>query len=305
MKKSLKVLIIVLCLIIVGLIAFIVWDKVINKKLNVSESLEIYKGYWYTDKESGNSTTEYTELNIKDINGNVITFDYDLAMICADKDITAEINDGKGEFKTNESQGTIKLSDNKVELKVKNIKYNDTDFETVFSYKSSDKRKTNIANSNNEQSEMTREEALELGEKMYKEVEGYYEKMSKIRNDIETDFTESEAALGVVAKIEDNTFMENVKKLLIKDAFNNFMEYYDIEDRNGEYYTFICGSGDNPLYISTNDLTIKNMDNYTITYIATSVYDNLDYTGTETKDYEFVLTKIDGEWKVENFTIPY
>ncbi len=146
----------------------------------------------------------------------MITFDYTLAMICADKDITVEINDGKGEFKTNESQGTIKLSDNKVELKVKNINYNDTDFETVFSYKSSDKRKTNIANSNNKQSEMTREEALELGEKMYKEVEGYYEKMSKILTDLESEFEGTGVSM---AKIEDNTFMENVKKLLLKEKY--------------------------------------------------------------------------------------
>lgn len=144
MKKSVKILIVVLCLIIVGLTGFIVWDKVINKKLNVSEDLEIYKGYWYTDKENGESTTEYTELNIKNINGNVITFDYTLAMICADKDITTEIKNGKGEFKTNESQGSIKLSDNKVELKVKNINYNDTEFEKVFNYKSSDNRNKNI-----------------------------------------------------------------------------------------------------------------------------------------------------------------
>lgn len=146
MKKSVKILIIVLCLIIVGLAVFIVWDKVINRKLNVSENLEMYKGYWYTDKETGESTTEYTELNIKNINGNVITFDYTLAIICADKDITTEIKDGKGEFKTNESQGSIKLSDNKVELKVKNINYDDTDFEKVFSYKSSGSRNKNIVN---------------------------------------------------------------------------------------------------------------------------------------------------------------
>lgn len=64
--------------------------------------------------------------------------------------------------------------------------------------------------------------------------------------------------------------------------------------------------GSNPLYINTKDLTIKNIDSNKITYIATSVYEAVNNPDeTETKDYEFVLTKIDGEWKVENFTEPY
>lgn len=38
MKKSVKVLIVILCLIIVGLVGFIVWDKVINKKENTDNT---------------------------------------------------------------------------------------------------------------------------------------------------------------------------------------------------------------------------------------------------------------------------
>lgn len=424
MKKSVKILIVVLCLIIVGLAGFIICDKVINKASNLisknSRDYEDYKGYWYTDKENGETSTEYTELNIKDINNSVITFDYTIAMLCADKDITVDLQDGKGDFETKESTGTIILEDNKVELRVINTHYNNSEIKKVFNYKSSDSRnksisdsrnnqekivgewkikriidldsgtdmgysqhfgnslaekyhfefyndgtyimllgdtddkgtyevvgnkvnmysesgiqknleitedednnlilieneteinvrvyysiikETNTQNSSSEQENLSRDEALVLGKKMYKKVEEYYEKMSEIHTEI------TNKAIGgseTMAKIEDNTFMENVKKVLIKDAFNDFMDYYCIEEKNDGYYTGTGGMGSNPLYINTKDLTIKNIDSNKITYIATSVYEAVNNPDeTETKDYEFVLTKIYGEWKVENFTEPY
>lgn len=151
MKKSVKISIAVLCLIIVGLVGFIVWDKIIKKDSNVSNkfennNLENCKGYWYTENQSDELVTEYTELHIKDINNNTVTFDYNIAMVCSDNDIKAEIKDGKGEFKTSESQGIIVIEENKVELKVKNIHYGDTEFQKVFSYKASDSRNQNKVN---------------------------------------------------------------------------------------------------------------------------------------------------------------
>ena len=283
---------------------------------NDADNYNKYIGTWVDENNS-------SELNVLTIGNNQLAFSWTIYRIAGIDNVVVPMENNKAVFyyqgyddknynsKQDEGEyyyrrATIQLNTESININIENITSSEYDITKARDFDGSvyvdEGTYTYNINKNNEQSEITREDALELGEKMYKEVEGYYKKMSEIHPN---NFVQTTETAETMAKIEDNTFMENVKKLLIKDAFNNFMEYYHIEDRNGEYYASTGGMGNNPLYISTNDLTIKNMDNYTITYIATSVYDDIDYTGTETKDYEFVLTKIDGEWKVENFTLPY
>lgn len=161
-------------------------------------------------------------------------------------------------------------------------------------------------NSNIEPNKMSTEDALNLGEKMYKEAENCYIKMSDIHSKLSN---QNIGTTEKMEKVEDRTTMENIKKVLVKNAYNDLLEYYHAEEKNGEYYISTGGRGDNPLYQETKALTVKNVESDKIVYIATSVYEvvrnNTATNETETKDYEFVISKIDGEWKVEEFTLPY
>lgn len=65
MKKSVKILIIVLCLIIVGLVTFIVVDKVINKKV---ETTTLKENQSSTNNESDNkSNADASETNFQSL----------------------------------------------------------------------------------------------------------------------------------------------------------------------------------------------------------------------------------------------
>lgn len=114
-----------------------------EEKSSESTNLENYKGYWYVEKESTESTVGfgYDELEIKEINNNnTITFDYSIAELCGDKDIEVKIENNSGDFETEESKGTVKLDNDKILFKVKNVHY-DTIFEKTFSYRSSESKK--------------------------------------------------------------------------------------------------------------------------------------------------------------------
>ena len=133
---------IILIIVVVALIAILMLGAVVLLKgKNETINLEEYKGYWYEQKadEKDVLVVDYSELNIKKVEKNTITFDYRIAMLCGEKDIKVEIKDNKGEFKTEDSKGTIKLSKDKIEFTVKNVNYDET-FERSFSYKDSDSR---------------------------------------------------------------------------------------------------------------------------------------------------------------------
>lgn len=141
--KNKKIIAVILVIVLIALV--VLGAYLLMKNKTESTNLESYKGYWYA-KEESTELAEYDELNIKEIKKETITFDYTLAMLCSDKDIKVEIKDGKGDFKTEESQGTIKLENDKVELKVKNTHYDDTEFEKIFSLKSSESRNEKLLN---------------------------------------------------------------------------------------------------------------------------------------------------------------
>ncbi|MBQ3409708.1 MAG: hypothetical protein IJH12_11000 [Clostridia bacterium] len=65
MKKSVKVLIVILCLIIVGLLTFIVVDKVINKKIENVQNNESNIVNTVNDSSNSNESGKLEEMNIK------------------------------------------------------------------------------------------------------------------------------------------------------------------------------------------------------------------------------------------------
>lgn len=190
--------------------------------------------------------------------------------------------------------------------KVIKLKVNLYDEDKILSKVNKNDTNTTKQKFNSEPEKMSTEDALNLGEKMYKEATNCYEKMSDIHSNLST---QNIGTTEKMEKIEDRTTMENIKKVLVNDAYNDLLEYFHAEEKDGEYYVNTGGMGSNPLYKETKALTVKNIESDKIVYTATSVYEvvrNSSATNeTETKDYEFVLTKINGEWKVTEFTIPY
>lgn len=71
MKKSVKILIIVLCLIIVGLVTFIVVDKVINKK---EETTTLKENQSSTNNESYNKSNEDSNADASETNFQSLDF---------------------------------------------------------------------------------------------------------------------------------------------------------------------------------------------------------------------------------------
>lgn len=144
MKKNNLVICIVSVLVILILALTVLLIN--NKKANY----ENYKGYWYIDKTTYDDNPDVSIgidlLSIKSVDKIDITFDYEFAGLCSDNNITVELKNGVGEFKTNVSTGTIELKDNKIVISVKNKNY-DSKFEKTFSYKSSEK-KTITSNQN-------------------------------------------------------------------------------------------------------------------------------------------------------------
>ncbi len=132
-KKKIIISILLVVIIIALIVAIFIMVRVNNTK-----RLEVYQGYWYPEKENQQSI-EFNELNIKEVDNNTITFDYMLSMICTDNDIEVKIKNGEGNFKTQKSEGTIKLEKNKVQLTVKNSDFEQV-YEKEFDYKSSNRR---------------------------------------------------------------------------------------------------------------------------------------------------------------------
>ena len=147
-------------------------------------------------------------------------------------------------------------------------------------------------------SNITEQEAIKLGNELYKLTEDYYTKVTEIHTEIVNQTIGDEE--GQV-KIKDKSTMDLIKNKLIHEAYQNLTEYFNITEKNGEYYITNAGMGANPRYLKTEELKIESIENNKITYIATSEYDDTP----QTKEYPFIITKIDGEWKIEQFTLPY
>lgn len=319
MKKSVKILIVILCLTIVGLVTFIVIDKVINKNGESNVVNTISNSNDNDNKAEGNNTgflntdfygdwnnDEDTQLTIN--NDETFQADHYTASSTIFGDYT--INGENIQFICKKNDDTYNKKWNGKISKDSNgnyrLKVNLYDEDKILSKVNKNDTNTTKQKFNSEPERMSTEDALNLGEKMYKEATNCYEKMSDIHSNLST---QNIGTTEKMEKIEDRTTMENIKKVLVNDAYNDLLEYFHAEEKDGEYYVNTGGMGSNPLYKETKALTVKNIESDKIVYTATSVYEvvrNSSATNeTETKDYEFVLTKINGEWKVTEFTIPY
>ena len=83
-----------------------------------------YIGDWYDDPgEPDDDWPIQNELHIKQVNGNMVTFDYEVAMTCGEDDITVEVINNIGRFRTDESYGVIIFKEDSIELRTMYMYY--------------------------------------------------------------------------------------------------------------------------------------------------------------------------------------
>lgn len=146
-------------------------------------------------------------------------------------------------------------------------------------------------------SAMTEQEALSIGQGLYEKAVDCY--MMNIKRE------EGSADYLRITNQED---INDIKLILTDNAFKKYTEYYGIEDRNGVYYIANAGKGSDQTYVGNDRLTMNKIEDERITFTVTVDYSDDSLAGTEqtkTEDYEFIVVKEDGKWKVESFTMPY
>lgn len=127
---------------IIGIITiFLIGATILLIKIYGNIDLEQYIGYWHVKQDvmEESLTVDNDELNIVRIEGDTLTFDYNISMLCGEKNIKVKIKNKTGNFETKISKGTIKFKQDKIELTVKNINY-DKEFKRTFIYKSKESK---------------------------------------------------------------------------------------------------------------------------------------------------------------------
>lgn len=136
---------------------------------------------------------------------------------------------------------------------------------------------------------LSQEEALNLGKEKFEQIKNYY--WSWMTNHIERD--------GPNSKVKEE-YANNIKNMCTENAFNQFLEYWDIDVPGDGYYYLGEGIGANPRYDS-DELTIEHISEKEIVLIDTVKYDD----EPAKKDNKFVLVKVGENWLLEDFTSPY
>lgn len=149
---------------------------------------------------------------------------------------------------------------------------------------------------------MAEQEALNIGESLYQKAVDCYLTNIKTEN--------IKAGASQYVKITNQDALEDIQLVLINNAFQKYMDYSSIEERDGIFYKLDTGRGSNPAYIGNDRLTINKIEDEKITYMVTVDYTKYDDRGfetdeIETEDYDFIVVKDNGDWKVTEFTLPY
>ena len=106
-------------------------DTPVTEKLNVTPAqnynLESYTGMWFATEGEMNSWRDsfwtYGYLNIKNVEGNKVTLDYQYVQLCGDADIVVEINNNVGLFVTKWTFGIIEFKKDGIKLTVSDVHY--------------------------------------------------------------------------------------------------------------------------------------------------------------------------------------
>lgn len=212
---------------------------------------------------------------------------------------------------------------------IKNNNKNVEDKNTTINNKDNETVKTNV---------ISNEEAISIGEDLYKKaaslyvsVGGKYEQVQPDQNGGSTyvcyrrnndrSFTKANCS-EFIGEGNSNYYFKlitsDITDLLTKNMFNVFILNFSvgigngiIEEYNGEYYRLAGDRGGNTSY-RTSDLTVVKNDGDVITFDLTSYYDYsqdpaaFDKSKADKKIAQpFVIKKEDGVWKVDRFTEIY
>lgn len=187
--------------------------------------------------------------------------------------------------------------------------------------------KVNKSIDNSETTEISNEEAMAIGEKLYKKAAdlyvrrgGSYELTQPDQNGTSTPVCYKLNSDGSFTKAGCSEFMgkepyyvklatKDITDVLTKNMLNSFLlEFYDsIKEYNGEYYRQEGDRGGNISY-RTSDLAVVKNEGNTITFDLTSYYgvyidgQEFDKSKADRKlTQSFVIKKEDGTWKVDRF----
>lgn len=280
-------------------------DKTIN--------LDEYKGTWYIEEsDSSDASILMDKLDIKSVDNNIITFDYNLSGLCGENNISLDVNNGIGTFNSSESNGTIEFKDNKIIFKVKNINYDQT-FERKFTFLSHQVLQTideyveEVKQSSNEDVIVV-DDYNELTDKTLKldtleKVKTYSEELSKysiyagVKLDNPNVKLASEKELIYLTlmslHVRENNyecFNKNIVNKVIYDKFDRTdIKGDEIEPKVDGYYCTIPGGGSSP-FVFDSEKSINENGIYTYKYVYK--YEN------EQKIVETRFKQLDGLYKL-------
>lgn len=157
-----------------------------------------------------------------------------------------------------------------------------------------------VISNRNDKNVLTNQEALELGNSKYEEAIKCYWNI------------EGDTAIVNEDGYYQITNINNIKEVFTANAFSKFCTELGIVEKNGLYYNAYADRGSDISYLE-NELKVDNISENKITFTSIEKYcvNEEDY-GLEaeqvqnitTEEYTFTIVKEDGNWKVDEFTLP-
>ena len=152
-------------------------------------------------------------------------------------------------------------------------------------------------------SSISDKEAKSIGDSLYTKALSYY------WGDVETNGN----------TIQDGMYMEisnisDVKNTFSTQGFKQYMETNGfVQEIDGKYYRVAADRGGDISYLGREELKIESTDENKIVFTATEKYaaneddwgrEEYEVTDITRKNNKFIIVKENGEWKVEDFTMP-
>lgn len=142
---------------------------------------------------------------------------------------------------------------------------------------------------------LTNQEALDIGKTKYQQAISCYWGNLEYSTELIENIGEADTAYYEVTNINE------IKQIFTTNAFADFCDEYGLKEKNGVYYKVAADRGSDITYVG-NELKVDSISENKIVYTSIETYnDNEEIT---TKEYQFILIKENGNWKVDEFTLP-